>query len=121
MRYTLLIALALSTIACAGSKNESEPPTATMTSTGGTEINRTDDATTNAPLTIVPECKKVVSCYNALSRDLCLQSTEDCSASFRVTTPVDKPETCNRLLEQAEETAKPFIADNKYKMPSECK
>ena len=47
-------------------------------------------------------------------------AAEDCTASFRVTTPVDKPETCKRLLDQAEETAKPFMAGPKYKMPTEC-
>jgi hypothetical protein len=105
--------------ACSHSKENNEPAKATMTATGDTEINRTAQAG-DEPVTVVPECKKVVSCYNALSRDLCTQSTEDCTASFRVTTPVDKPETCKRLLDQASETAKPFMANPKYKMPTEC-
>ncbi len=111
--------IAFLSIACAAKKDSAEPPKATMTATGGTEVTRTE-GTANEPVEAIPECKKVITCYNALARDLCLASNEDCTASFRVTTPVDKPETCKRLLEQAEETAKPFMTKEKRKMPSEC-
>lgn len=114
-----VLACAVSFVACASKKDSSEPPKATMTSTGGTEVTRGEGAGTE-PIEAIPECKKVISCYNALARDLCLSSNEDCSASFRVTTPVDKPETCKRLLDQAEETAKPFMTKDKHNMPSEC-
>jgi hypothetical protein len=120
MRFVCAAALLCVIAACShANKETNEPPKATMRATGDTEIDRNDNAA-GEPVTVVPECKKVVACYNALSRDLCAQSTEDCTASFRVTTPVDKPETCKRLLNQAEETAKPFMASPKYKMPSEC-
>lgn len=119
MRFLYAAAALCFATACSHSKANNEPAKATMTATGNTEINRNATAG-DRPITVVPECKRVVSCYDALSRDLCAQSTEDCTASFRVTTPVDKPETCKRLLEQAEETAKPFMASPKYKMPSEC-
>ena len=119
MRVTCAVA-SFVLVACGHGKQQTdEPPKATITTTGNTEIHRGPNTGTE-PIVVVPECKKVVTCYDALSRELCAQSTEDCAASFRVTTPVDKPETCKRLLEQAEETAKPFMASPKYKMPSEC-
>lgn len=119
MKYLVAFAFA-ALAACASQTKSNEPSKASITATGGTEVNRTDGTKADEPLEIHPKCKQVVSCYNALARDLCLKSTEDCSASFKVTTPVDKPETCERLLDQAAETAKPFMADPKYKMPSEC-
>ena len=119
MKYLVTFCVAVLT-ACASQKETTGPSKASITATGGTEVNRTDEAKADEPLEIHPRCKQVVSCYNALARDLCLKSTEDCSASFKVTTPVDKPETCERLLDQAEETAKPFMADPRYKMPTEC-
>ncbi len=119
MKY--LVALSIAALAaCASQQQTNEPSKASITATGGTEVSRTDDTKADEPLEIHPKCKQVISCYNALARDLCLKSTEDCSASFKVTTPVDKPDTCERLLDQASETAKPFMADPKYKMPSEC-
>lgn len=120
MKYLVAFSIA-ALCACASHKDSAEPSKASITATGGTEVSRTDPEKADEPLEIHPKCKQVISCYNALSRDLCLKSTEDCSASFKVTTPVDKPETCERLLDQAAETAKPFMADPKYKMPSECK
>ena len=119
MKYLVAFCVA-ATAACASQKEVTGPSKASITATGGTEVSRTDASRADEPLEIHPKCKQVVSCYNALARDLCLKSTEDCSASFKVTTPVDKPETCERLLDQAEETAKPFMADPRYKMPTEC-
>ncbi|MBC7793469.1 MAG: hypothetical protein H7Z43_07160 [Clostridia bacterium] len=115
----IAILVSVTSDGCASKKDSEKPPIATMTSTGGTEVTRADGET-DEPINAIPECKKVITCYNALARNLCLNSSEDCTASFRVTTPVDKPETCRRLLSQAAETAKPFMSKEKHKMPSEC-
>jgi hypothetical protein len=119
-RVVVAAALILMVVACASSepRRQAPPPRPSGAEVAPPPPGMAVAGQEHAPA--VPECEHVLSCYEAMAGDLCLAGEEKCFATFRITAPVDKAETCTRLLDQAEETAKPFMAGKRYDLPQEC-
>lgn len=113
MKLCCCLAALLVIVACGtrGGASLATPPAASAAP--ATSGQSGDDA-------MAPECERVLACYDAMAGELCRAGEDKCLATFRITAPTDKPETCERLRDQAKETAKPFIGRRRYRMPAEC-
>lgn len=108
---------------CASQNKAQEPTKATMSTTGYTTYTTTPAGNASVgEIKPVEECKNVLTCYQALARDLCINGDPSCTSSFEVTAPVDNKAVCKNMLERARDLARPYVASkDNYKYPRECK